>query len=504
MKLDSQAVLGDKGLIAKRLKTYESRGEQLAMADAVAQAIDSRQHLVVEAGTGVGKSFAYLVPAILAAAQRGDDEKPLRIVVSTHTISLQEQLVYKDIPFLNAVLPVEFSAVLVKGRSNYLSLRRLQTANERGGGTLFENDSLSQLRRIGEWSATTADGSRSDLPFQPLPEVWDEVYSDSGNCLGKRCPTYDDCFYYRARRRVWNANLLVVNHALFFSDLALRRDGASVLPDYDVAIFDEAHTLEGVAGDYLGVATSLGQFRYLYNRLYNDRQGKGLLVIHELKRAQQLVQRLRSLTEEFFEEIRIFANRRPRQRAPAQAAPHREPPRPDSRDLSRELADSADKCEDESKKAELTGMADRIQQMAVSLNTWLTQKLEDGVYWIEDVGGRQRNVKLVSAPVEVGPVLRDELFAKVPSVILTSATLSVGKQDFSYFRGRIGLTQGTDLKLGSPFDYRSQAKLIIADDMPDPSSDARKFEGEMCRSASSGTSSRPADKRLCCSPAIAP
>src|SRR5262249_30465431 len=192
--------------IAARLPNYEQRPQQLEMAEAVAQAIASKRHLVAEAGTGVGKSFAYLVPAILAATEREhvaaslrDAKSPVsvrpgdvapKIVASTHTISLQEQLINKDLPLLNAVIPREFSAVLVKGRRNYLSLRRLDLALARSQSLFNDDEQLNQLRQIRKWSKSTADGSLSDLAFQPLSQVWDEVGSDSGNCLGRRCPTY--------------------------------------------------------------------------------------------------------------------------------------------------------------------------------------------------------------------------------------------------------------------------------------------------------------------------
>ena len=304
MNLDSLSILGADGRIAQRLDRYEFREQQIQMADAVASAIDGKRHLLVEAGTGVGKSFAYLVPAILAAGARqenGEKRKPL--IVSTHTISLQEQLIDRDIPFLNAVIPLEFSAVLAKGRANYMSLRRLKGAVERSGSMLARPEELHQLEDVVRWSHATGDGSKSDLPFRPLPQVWDEVLSEHGNCLGKKCPTYDDCFYYRARRRIWNADILVVNHALFFADLALRREGVSVLPDYDVVILDEAHTVESVAGDHLGLSVSSGQLEYHLNKLYNDRAQRGLLIHHNLKDCQQHVTHLRSLVQDLFSSI---------------------------------------------------------------------------------------------------------------------------------------------------------------------------------------------------------
>jgi ATP-dependent DNA helicase DinG len=233
--IDPSPILGPGGAIARRMHRYEDRPEQMMMARAVSRAIEDESHLMVEAGTGVGKSFAYLVPAIIAASESGK-----KVVVSTHTISLQEQLLEKDIPLLQAVMPQEFTAVLVKGRSNYLSLRRLDAATSRAGLTFGRPEELDQLAEIKLWANRTRDGSRSDLDFKPLGPVWDAVASEHGNCLGKKCPKYKGCFYFAARQRMRNANILIVNHALFMSDIALRGSGASLLPEYDVAIFDEA------------------------------------------------------------------------------------------------------------------------------------------------------------------------------------------------------------------------------------------------------------------------
>ena len=219
--LNVEDILADGGAVAKRLANYEQRDEQLQMAAGVADAIAKKRHLVVEAGTGVGKSLGYLVPAILSldANQKSKDETKRRIVVSTHTISLQEQLIEKDIPLLNSVIPLEFSAVLAKGRGNYVSLRRLRDA-ARNAGTLFSSEQeISQLEPLLQWSKTTEDGSRSDLPIRVLPQVWDEVRSDSGNCLGRKCPSHAECHYFKARQRLQNADVLVVNHALFFTCL---------------------------------------------------------------------------------------------------------------------------------------------------------------------------------------------------------------------------------------------------------------------------------------------
>src|SRR6516164_8858524 len=297
------AILGPGGAIAARLGNYEVRPQQLEMADAVASAISGRRHLMLEAGTGVGKSFAYLVPAVLAALA----DKDCRVVISTHTISLQEQLVHKDIPFLQGVMPRPFNATLVKGRSNYLSLRRLRGAQQRVGALLVDPGAVDQLQEIGRWSRTTRDGSRSDLSFQPQPSVWDLVESDSGNCLGRGCPDYAKCFYFQARKRMFSAQLLIVNHALFFSDLALRREGASLLPDYKVVVFDEAHTLEDVAADHLGLQIGRGAIEYLLNKLFSSRTRRGLLAFIPNEDAAAQTEIVRHASERFFAAIRVWA-----------------------------------------------------------------------------------------------------------------------------------------------------------------------------------------------------
>src|SRR5271166_2372316 len=308
-------ILGPGGRIAARLPNYEHRDEQLAMADAVAAAIEKRHHLVVEAGTGVGKSFAYLVPAILAACEKpenGDEEAPSRrVVISTHTISLQEQLLAKDLPLLRSVMPTEFTAVLVKGRRNYISLRRMKNALGRAAGLFSEEEEYEQLRQIEAWSRETNDGSLSDLPYKPSPIVWEEVASDSTNCMGRKCPTNAACFYYQARRRMSHAQILVVNHALYFTDLALRKEGVGMLPKHDIVIFDEAHTLESVAGDHLGLRLTSGQVEFTLRRLYNDRTNKGLLVRPGGKEAQQQVLDCYHRAEGYFHDISQWLSGQP-------------------------------------------------------------------------------------------------------------------------------------------------------------------------------------------------
>lgn len=480
--MSSASILGPDGIIARQLSGYEPRSQQLHMADAVAEAIAQRRHLMVEAGTGVGKSFAYLIPAILAATAN----KECRVVVSTHTISLQEQLVHKDIPFLQSVLPQQFNATLVKGRSNYLSLRRLRGAQQRAGALLVEPAAVERLQQIGRWSRTTRDGSRSDLSFQPPPALWDLVESDSGNCLGRGCPDYAKCFYFQARKRMFGAHLLVVNHALFFSDLALRRQGANLLPDYKVVVFDEAHTLEDVAADHLGLKISRGAIEYLLNKLFHPRTRRGLLAFIPSEDAAAQTETVRHASERFFAAIRVWA-------ASNRSAPRRTGGGSDSlrvREpnivpdlLSEELRklgsclDAVAENLDDEQQIEFLAVADRARALALSITQWLAQTLEGQVYWIDIISGRSERIELASAPIDVGPVLHEELYDKVPTVVLTSATLSAGgKSGFRHFQNRLGLDDCRTLQLGSPFDYRRQVELHLFRNMPDPSAQPAKYE----------------------------
>lgn len=472
--LTADGILGADGRIAARLDHYEERPQQLEMARAVDQAIAAREHLMVEAGTGVGKSFAYLAPAILWATDPdADPNRPRRVVISTHTISLQEQLMAKDIPLLNSVIPREFSAVLVKGRGNYLSLRRLHSALKRSRTLFNEDDELDQLRSIASWAETTSDGSRSDLGFTPLGGVWEEAASDSSNCLGRQCPTYDDCFYYQARRRVEHAQVLVVNHALFFSDLALRRMNISMLPDYDVVIFDEAHTLESVASSHLGQTVTAGQVNFTLRKLYNDQTQKGLLRHHGLKDAERETDRCRAIAAHFFDEVVDWAAR-PENRAGRVREPflQHNPLSPALDKLAKMISHHAKDLEDASEKKNLQSAVERLLAVSGSLDVWVEQQVAGDVYWVESTATRNsRRISLSRAPIDVGSALREQLFQETETVVLASATLATGQGEsaFDFHKSRLGLTRCRATQLGSPFDYSRQAKLIVVRGMADPS-----------------------------------
>ena len=472
-------ILGPKGRIAARMPNYEQRPQQLEMAEAVHHAVRAQQHLIAEAGTGVGKSFAYLVPAILATEGSGTEEDPIRrVVVSTHTISLQEQLIGKDIPFLAAVMPQEFTAVLVKGRGNYLSRRRLASALKRAQSLFFRDEEYEQLRSINRWAKQTDDGSLSDLDFRPLPQVWDEVASEHGNCMGRKGPRHKDCFYHKARRRVSHAQILVVNHALLFTDMALRRQGWGILPDHDVVVFDEAHNMEAVAGDHLGLGVTSGQVEYGLNRLFNERTDRGLLVHHGLREAQRQVVECRHRADVLFTDVHDWfsaqQNSNGRVREPEIV---RNPLSEGLTKLAGMLGKHAGKTKNAEERHDFTAARDRLRTLAQAIEDWRMQRLDRSVYWVEAFTRRnRRRVKLAAAPIDVGPLLREHLFDRVSTVVMTSATLATGGGSFDFFKSRIGLTQTETLSLGSPFDYPQQAELILVGGMPDPGSDAAAYE----------------------------
>lgn len=496
MPIDYSQTLGPEGPVARRLgERYEERPQQRQMVEAVAHALDTGGKLVAEAGTGVGKSFAYLLPLIDHIARFAEDkDQKRRVVVSTHTIALQEQIINKDIPLLQAVTPTEFSAVLVKGRGNYLSIRRMNRAWERQALLFNDSKEFTAIEQVSQWARETDDGSLATLPQLAAPTVWSEVQSDSEDCLGKRCPTFDKCFYQSARRRMMNADVLVVNHALFFSDLALRAQGYGILPPYDAVVLDEAHTIEDVASEHFGLSASKYQAHYLLSRLYQVRQGRGILPALKPKikpdlfnRAVQAVENARLSAEQFFDDLlhwhETHGARNGRLREPA---PIDNPLTPTLQDLSLLLKRVQDDLDGDEDRMEVGGYADRAGALGDTVKALIEQTQNDSVYWIEvSERGRFKRVKLCASPIEVGGLLRERLFSAMTSrneplpVVMASATLATQRlQDnnadsskpFNHFTKRVGCDEPTTLQLGSPFDYATQAELHLCEHLPEPAS----------------------------------
>jgi ATP-dependent DNA helicase DinG len=464
--LDVQDIFSADGAVCRSLANFEVRREQVEMARAVQQAFLKGRHLAVEAGTGVGKSFAYLIPAAdLASNGMG------RVLISTFTITLQEQLINKDIPFLNKCLPRKFNAVLAKGRSNYLCKRRLKFALQRE--RLLIEDTDSQLDKIWDWAEQTRDGSLSDLQFLPKSRIWDRVKSEHGNCRGRKCPNFRDCFYWAARRRLENADIIVANHALLFSDLVLREQGVSVLPGYKFVVIDEAHNLEHVAEDHFGIDLSDRRVKFVLDNLYNLRTQRGLLTHADAEAAIDLVHKIGKESARFFKEIRLWYERtRDQTKGRCYKNFIDDTISGHLKDLSRELAKLVKQKKDDDEKYEIIRFVDLCKALIHDLESFLSQANAEHIYWLEIGSGRSAAVRLKSAPLNVGPEIKRCLFDKYGSVVLTSATLCTGaageKSGFDFFAGRIGLDDFDAVRLGSPFDYQKHVKVYIEKNLPNP------------------------------------
>ncbi|HNR94247.1 MAG TPA: helicase C-terminal domain-containing protein [Kiritimatiellia bacterium] len=442
---------------------YEERPQQRTMACAVAGVIHKSSHLAVEAGTGVGKSFAYLVPLIYASLERRE-----RMVVATYTISLQEQLIYKDIPFLQKVLGDGFKAVLVKGRSNYLCLRRLGRTF-RMGKDLFAGAGRDEVAEIRKWAETTEEGSLQSMAVQPSSEIWSQVCAEHGNCLGRKCPHFKPCFFMRARAQMQEANLLVLNHHLLFSDIQLRRHRAAFLPKYTVIVLDEAHQMEDVASEHFGIRLSHYAFEHWMRRLYVSDTNKGLLAaLRRGDAAHEVTELGRAVDDLYLKFKRWAAFRGDETQRVLTAPPALETDVPARLDrLAKMLEEIIENTEDDDVLAELEAIRRHGMGMAEELRSFLSQSLPDQVYWVEKEGRRRSLMVLHAAPIEVAPVLSEALFKSSPCVVMTSATLAVGGS-LEYFKTRVGAENCESLETGSPFNYQQQMRVLIPRKMPDP------------------------------------
>ncbi len=457
-------VFGPDGLIATAHPEYEYRPGQVEMARAVMRAFEEKRHLIVEAGTGTGKTLAYLVPAI-AAAVGGNG----RVIISTGTKNLQEQLMEKDIPFLQGVLPKPFAATYMKGRNNYLCLNRLARAHS--APVLDGLDEVDYFEEVSQWSRETEIGDRAEL--SNLPEslsFWRHIDARSESCLGQKCPEFDACFITRMRNRAQEADIVVVNHHLFFADLSLRNGNyGSVLPDYTAVILDEAHLVEEVASEYFGAQVS----NYQIDDLVRD---LGMLTIEDAEVDQELthsVARMSRFADSFFMGFRdgrgedgrypiipgTFARRK--SSGEMEATPLGE--------LYMALEGAIARAETtldavKDKPPEMESLVRRLREIRFELEFIVTGTDKKFVYWHER---RNRGVFLRASPIDVAGLLQDKLFEEVPTVVLTSATLSSGG-NFSFIRDRLGLDTADDLIASSTFDYESQAILYLPARMPDP------------------------------------
>lgn len=460
-----EEIFGKDGRFAQCFADYEDRPQQLQMAIAIRDALKNQNHLTVEAGTGVGKSFAYLACAIETAVKQKS-----KILISTYTITLQQQLINKDIPFIAKALGGCFQASLAIGRNNYVCLRRLEFAARKQLG-LFDA-SANELLHLKEWASQSKEGLFNELDFIPSSQLLNAVKSEHGNCKARKCGYFEKCFYWKHRRRLATSDIIVANHALLFSDLALRQQDVSILPDYKYLIIDEAHNIENVAQEHFGLDISQWRVNFLLHSLYNPTTKKGFLASTGNTASIELVKLCEKEAKIFFEQVRKWyekngGNSRIRQNFVKDNMS--EP----LRNLRLSLGDIVKKSTDEDEQFELLRFTDLLKALQDDFKNFLSCPQNAHVYWVEVSEKNSRSaVSLRSAPVNPGIDIKKCLFDKIKSVILTSATLCCGNGEqgdsFEFFAERIGLEKYEQLKLGSPFDYENQVTMYIESEMPAP------------------------------------
>ena len=474
-------IFGQNGLIARFHEAYEHRDGQIKMAEAVMRAFDEKRHLVVEAGTGTGKTLAYLVPAIAAALG-----KKGRVIISTGTKNLQEQLMEKDIPFLQRVMPKKFTAAYMKGRSNYACLNRIYKAEDQPFlEGLHEIDYFEEIRH---WSRESRTGDRAEL--KNLPEnlsFWNRINARSEICIGQKCPDFEPCFITRMRARAEDADIVIVNHHLFFADLAVRGNQyGRVIPDYGAVIFDEAHLIEDIAADYFGLQVSSFQIE----EIIRDTDALPIDDAVVTSSLTKISARIIGHAEQFWH--RFSQGRGAEGRYPLVADNFYQRNREGDRDATalghayHELDGSLARLQTEldvfsDKIPEVEAVVRRISQARDDLKFIVNQADRNFVYWLERRG---RGTFLQASPVDVSDLLNKKLFDKVETCVLTSATLS-SNGSFNFIRDRLGLERSkTDMLVApSAFDYEKQAIIYLPKGMPDPRSPeyAQLAAGEIIR-----------------------
>ncbi|MFH1577852.1 MAG: ATP-dependent DNA helicase [Candidatus Omnitrophota bacterium] len=469
--MDINDVFKEEGLIAGHLENYEFRAQQVHMAAAVKEAIDLKKHLLIEAGTGVGKSLAYLVPFIEWSSRANQ-----KVAISTYTKTLQEQLIKKDLPFLQAALGIDFKFALCVGGQNYICLRRLNMGYEHD---LFEALESSTIERIHRWLDKTKSGLYSDLDFEPKDITWAKICRESDLCLGRKCAYRKDCFYRKARLADDNANILVLNHHLFFANLI---SGGRVLPDFSAVVFDEAHTLENVATEYLGIEITNFKISYFLDSILNLRSGKGFLSrIRKInnKKARGIEaahNKVHQAAKVFFDElITRFGPESKTQRLRTRnfIPDHLKEP---LLGLSSLLAEVLDDVKDDEDKVQIKSYLSRAKEISLGLEVIINQSEDGYVYWMEALNRPRRpKYSLYAAPVDISGQFRQKVLDNFKLIIFTSATLSANN-DFEFTKQSLGIEDAKEMILSSPFDYYNQALVYIPQTMPDPNREFAAYQ----------------------------
>ncbi len=452
--------LADDGALARAMPAFEPRPGQRRMAAAAARVLESGGVLLAEAGTGTGKTLAYLVPAILSGQ---------RVLISTGTKNLQDQIYYKDLPDLRHALGVDFRATYMKGRGNYLCLHRFATTHAEAAGSLLPPAERSVLDQLAEWADQTETGDRAEI--EDLPDnlaVWNDVAATSENCIGTECPSYQECFVTTMRQRAAESDVIIVNHHLLCADAAVRQSAyGEVIPACTVAVIDEAHQLEDVATQYFGIAVSNRRLDELYHDGRRLVAGEAPPAV-ELEEASvlellDLLDGVRNDAHLFFGSLAPAAiGERTRVTADTLSAVA-EPARRLGRSLG-DLASALSRLTGPSGSTDLAALGRRADEIRTQLAFLLAANDATYVYFVERRG---RGLFLRAAPIDVSSIIRELLIERMESTVLTSATLTVDTS-FAYLRGRLGIADATELRLPSEFDYREQAILYLPREMPSP------------------------------------
>ncbi|HEX8735812.1 MAG TPA: ATP-dependent DNA helicase [Pyrinomonadaceae bacterium] len=461
-----EEIFGKNGLIARYHKEYEFRPGQIKMAAAVLRAFEEKKHLIVEAGTGTGKTLAYLVPAIAAALGQNK-----RIVISTGTKNLQEQLMEKDIPFLQKIMPKKFTAAYMKGRSNYACLHRIKKAETQP--ILESLDEFDSFQKVSRWSRESETGDKAELI--DLPEnlsYWRDINAKGEACIGQKCAEFENCFITRMRARAEEADIVIVNHHLFFADLNIRgNEYGRVLPDYAAVIFDEAHLIEDIAADYFGFQVSSFQI----DELVRDVEHLPITDVALNRDLTKLSAKIIGLADQFW--ARFVQGRSQDGRFPlvqgafAQRTKSGEIEATPLGEAYFNLDNALERLENtlgnlKDDKSEIESIVRRTRQTRFDLDFICTQAEKNYVYWLERRG---RGIFLRASPSDVSALLQDKLFDKTETVVMTSATLSSNGK-FDFIKSRLGLDNENSDSLLAPssFHYEKQAIVYLPKAMPDP------------------------------------
>jgi ATP-dependent DNA helicase DinG len=463
-----EEIFGRNGSIAHHHPDYEYRPGQVAMAEAVAEALDKRHHLLVEAGTGIGKTLAYLVPAIATGR---------RIVISTGTKNLQEQIFYKDIPFLQSVIPGKIRATYLKGRSNYVCLHRLRRAESTP--VLEGLDEMDHFNRVSRWAYETPTGDRAELA--DLPEnisFWRHIDARSDICIGAKCPSFEQCFITKARQNALESEIIIVNHHLFFADLALRdKEWGQVLPDYSAVIFDEAHQIEDIAMQYFGASVS----NYQIDDLLGDISRLEIKDVDAAREVTKASMRVAQMAGHFWLN---FTESDPRSPIPSldgngRVVLRRQMFQQVNRDGAEVITAAGERYVNlkaaltrllgslqvvKGAPPEMEAILRRLEQLRFDLDFIVLGEEAMFVYWCERRG---RGIFLQATPIDASGILNDRLFSKVETVVLTSATLT-SAGSFDFIKDRLGIGEASELNAESNYDYQRQALLYLPPRMPDP------------------------------------